>query len=183
MSAACAQAIEAGGLPGLEDRAQIDAVLDTLMATDWAVYSKPCITRTETVVEYLGRYSHRLALSDARLLDFTDGEVDLAYKDYRDGQRKVLHLQAGELLRRYLPHVLPKGFMRITHFGFLANRCRRERLEQIREAIAAREAEPEQVSESSHHREASFDDWPCPSCRQGRLRVVGLLASKPWRGG
>jgi hypothetical protein len=177
------QAIEAGRLPRIEDRVQIDTVLDTLMATNWAVYSKPSITHTETVVAYLGRYSHRIALSDARILDFTDGQVDLAYKDYRDGQRKVLHLQAEELLRRYLLHVLPRGFMRIRHLGFLTNRCRRERLGQIREAIVARETKPEQATESSDHREASFDNWPCPSCRQGRLRVVDLLAPKPWRGG
>jgi hypothetical protein len=103
------QAIEAGHLPRIQDGAQIAAVLDALMATDWAVYPKPCITHTETVVAYLGRYSHRIALSDARILNFTDGQVDLAYKDHRDGRNTVMHLEAEGLLLRYLFHVLPKG--------------------------------------------------------------------------
>jgi hypothetical protein len=163
------QAIEAGRLPRIEDSAQIDAVLDALMATDWAVYSKPCITHTETVVAYLGRYSHRIALSDARILNFTDGQVDLAYKDYRDGQNKVMHLDAEELLRRYLLHVLPKGFMRCRHFGFLANRCRRQRLAQIRAAIAARAAE--RAREPCENTETPFDGWPCPTCRHRPQRL------------
>jgi len=175
------EGIEAGRFPRIEDRAQIDAVLDALMATNWVVYSKPCITHTETVVAYLGRYSHRIALSDGRILAFTDGQVDLASKDYRDGQNKVMPLDAEELLRRYLLHVLPKGFMRCRHYGFLANRCRRERLAKIREAIAVRAAEP--VSESDEHSEAPFDGWPCPNCRQGRLRIVGLITPRPSRGG
>jgi hypothetical protein len=175
------QGIEAGRFPRIEDSAQIDAVLDALMATEWAVYSKPCITHTKTVVAYLGRYSHRTALSDGRILAFTDGQVDLAYKDYRDGQNKVMPLDAEELLRRYLLHVLPKGFMRCRHYGFLANRCRRQRLGQIRAAIAARAAE--RAREPCENTETPFDGWPCPTCRQGRLQVVGLIAPRPSRGG
>jgi hypothetical protein len=97
-----------------------------LQVLDWpqfdaVIISKPCLTRTETMVDYLGRYSHRIALSDARILDVKDGQVDLAYKDYRDGRHKVMMLDNEEPLRRFLLHVLPKGFMRIRHFGFLAN--------------------------------------------------------------
>jgi hypothetical protein len=175
------QAVEAGRLERIQDAAQIDALLDTLMATDWVVYSKPCLTHTETVVTYLGRYSHRIALSDARILGFTDGQVELAYKDYRDGQNKVMNLEAEELLRRYLLHVLPKGFMRIRSFGFLANRCRRERLTQIREAIETRAAH--KASEPSEENDTPFDGWPCPHCRQGRMRVIGLFPPRPWGGG
>jgi hypothetical protein len=80
------------------------------------------------VVAYLGRYGHSIALSHARILDFANGQVVLAYKDYRDGRNKVMRLDAEELLRRYLLHVLPKGFMRCRHYGFLANRCRHQRL-------------------------------------------------------
>jgi len=175
------QAIEAGRLTRIKDAAQIDAMLDALMDTDWVVYSKPCLTHTQTVVSYLGRYTHRIALSDARILDFTDGQVALAYKDYRDGRDKVMRLEAEELLRRYLLHVLPKGLMRVRHFGFLANRCRRERLGQIRVAIDAQQTE--KASEPSDNNEMPFDGWPCPNCRQGRLRVIGLIAPRPWGGG
>ena len=82
------------------------------MATDWVVYSKPCLVHTETVVDYLGRYSHRIALADSRIRDFDGESVELSYKDYRDGdRRKVMTLTGEELLRRFLLHVLPKGFM------------------------------------------------------------------------
>jgi hypothetical protein len=172
------QALEAGHLTRIKDAAQIDAMLDALMAIDWVVYSKPCITHTESVVAYLGRYSHRTALSDGRILAFTDGQVELAYKDYRDGCNKVMNLEGEELLRRYLLHVLPKGFMRCRHFGFLANRCRGERLAQIRKAIEAEEA-----CEPSAENDTSFDGWPCPHCHQGRLRVIALIAPRPWGGG
>ena len=119
------QTIQDGKLPCLEDPRSIKAMLDRLMATDWVVYSKPCITQTETVVDYLRRYSHRIALSDSRILSLDDDRVQLDYKGYRDGDRhKVLTLTGEELIRRFLLHVLPKGFMRIRHFGFLANRCR-----------------------------------------------------------
>jgi hypothetical protein len=74
------QAIEAGGLPRLSDPKAIDRVLDTLMGTEWVVYSKPCLVHTETVVDYLGRYSHRTALSDSRLLSFDGESVELRYK-------------------------------------------------------------------------------------------------------
>ena len=98
------------------------------MGKEWVVYSKPCLGRTETVVDYLGRYSHRVALSDSRLLSFDGESVELAYKDYRDGGQKTMTLTGEELVRRFLLHVLPKGFMRVRHFGFLANRCRARRL-------------------------------------------------------
>ena len=143
------------------------------MATEWVVYSKPCLARTETVIDYLGRYSHRIALSDSRLLGFDGESVQLAYKDYRDGNRhKVMTLSAEELLRRFLLHVLPNGFMRVRHFGFLANRCRARRLTQIREALAAPPPAPAEGEESP----APFGGYPCPKCRQGHLRVTATLA-------
>ena len=167
------QAIAAGRFERLKDSAEIDAVLDALMGTEWVVYSKPCLGRTETVVDYLGRYSRRIALSDARVLAVDDGQVDLAYKDYRDGHNKVMSLSAEELLRRFLLHVLPKGFMRIRHFGFLANACRRRRLGQIRAAITAKEA-----GTSEQTRTEDAHERPCPTCRRGRLRVVGEIAPR-----
>ncbi|MCF7992761.1 MAG: transposase [Thiohalocapsa sp.] len=103
------------------------------------------------------------------------GRVELAYKDYRDGRNKVLHLADTELLHRFLLHVLPKGFMRIKHFGFLANRCRRARLAQIRAALAAdaaRETERDEDAQAA----PEDDDWPCPACREGRPRVIGRIA-------
>jgi hypothetical protein len=153
---------------------EVDRVLKALMGTEWVVYSKPCLARTETVVDYLGRYSHRIALSDSRLLGFDGKSVDLSYKDYRDGdRRKVMTLTGEELLRRFLLHVLPKGFMRVRHFGFLANRCRTRRLEEIRTALAA--APPPAATQEAAPT-VPFDGYPCPKCRTGRLRVTAHLA-------
>jgi len=151
------------------------------MATDWVVYSKPCLTHTETVVDYLGRYSHRIALSDHRILAIDADRVQLDYKDYRDGDRhKVLTLSGEELIRRFLLHVLPKGFMRIRHFGWLANRCRAKRLAEVRAAINA--PPPEETSEDRQE-PASFDGYPCPFCRQGHLRIIAVLPPKRMTGG
>ena len=176
-------AFTAGRLKRIEDPAQVAAMLATLMATEWVVYSKACITHTETVVDYLGRYSHRIALSDRRLLAFEDGRVDLTYKDYRDGGKKVMHLQGEELLRRFLLHVLPKGFMRIRHFGFLANRCRARRLGQIREAIAAQEGAAIVLRQTSGERQADTAPRPCTRCRKGRLQVIAQIAARTRPGG
>ncbi len=176
------QQIQDGKLPRLKDPAQIGALLDTLMAADWVVYSKPCLTHTETVVDYLARYSHRIALSDARILSLDDDEVQLDYKDYRDGSRhKVLTLAGEELIRRFLLHVLPKGFMRIRHFGFLSNRCRTARIEEIRAAIDGAQQPPEATADAE--RPAPFDGYPCPLCRKGRLRITAHLAPKRFNGG
>jgi len=170
------RAVTDGRFKRINDPVQVDAMLDTQMATDWVVYSKPCITRTETVVDYLGRYSHRIALSDRRILAFAHGRARLAWKDYRDGRHKVMDLDGTELLRRFLLHVLPQGFMRVRHYGFLANRCRRARLGQIRQAIAAQAAVPKPQTDALGGAGASDDTRPCPRCRTGRLRVVAALA-------
>ncbi len=155
--------------------AEVDRILNALMGTEWSVYSKPCLARTETVVDYLARYSHRIALADSRILGFESGEVTLSYKDYRDGdRRKVMTLSGEELLRRFLLHVLPKGFMRIRHYGFLANRCRAKRLRQIRSALEVPDPEPVEPQEDTGT--GAFDGYPCPKCRSGRLHIAGRIA-------
>ena len=173
------RAVADARLKRIEDPVQVDAMLDTLMATEWVVYSKPCLTRTETVVDYLGRYSHRIALSDQRILAFEHGKVQLAWKDYRDGRRKVMDIDGAELLRRFLLHVLPKGFVRVRHYGFLANRCRRARLVQIRQAIAVPSDAPKSLTAVCANAAAGDDSRPCPRCRTGPLRVVAELAPRP----
>jgi hypothetical protein len=174
------RAIEQGRL-GQLDPAQVDPLLAELMRVEWNVYSKPCLGHTETVVDYLGRYTHRIGFSDQRLRTLEDGQVGLDFKDYRDGgAHKTLMLSGEELIRRFLLHVLPKGFMRVRHFGFLANRCRAERLDAIRRAIE--EETPTQRPENSAA-PAPFDGYPCPKCRQGRLRIVAELVPQRLDGG
>jgi len=144
------------------------------MQKDWVVYSKPCIAYIDTVVDYLARYSHRIALSDSRLLDGTEGQVQLRYKDYRDHDRhKVMSLSGEELIRRFLLHILPKGLMRIRYYGFLANRCRKAKLAQIRQAIGQAE---EQAKETEPAEGEPYDPYRCPHCGEGRLQRVVMLA-------
>ena len=163
-------AYASGALHRISDPGEIDTCLDRLMQTDWVVYTKPWLTHPETVVDYLARYSHRIAISDSRILGIEDGEVEVSYKDYRDGNRwKVMSLKGEELIRRYLLHVLPKGLMRIRHFGFLANRCRKAKLARIRHLLAQ---EPEAVAVDEKRTEPGATlNWLCPKCHQGHLHI------------
>lgn len=179
MVSALRAAYEQGELARLKEPAQVDAVLDGLMHTDWVVYTKAWLTRTETVVTYLARYSHRIAISDRRILSIADGEVDVSYKDYTDAKRwKVLTLTGEELIRRFLLHVLPKGLMRIRHYGFLANRCRKARLAQIRALLGkAPKADAGDETTNDRHDENS---WLCPKCHHGPLQLI-FYADAPIR--
>jgi hypothetical protein len=147
------------------------------------VYPKPCVNHTERVVEYLARYSHRIAISDSRIIHVDDEHVTFRYQDYRDGNRhKVMTLEGEEFLRRFLLHVLPKGLMRIRHFGFLANHARKVKLAQIRTALAQGGQQTSCV-ETADEAAGTFDGYPCPECGIGRLRLVGSLAPLRFEGG
>lgn len=156
-------------------------MLSRLMAADWVVYSKPCLTHTEVIVDYLARYSHRIALTDGRIRTLNGEQARLDNQDCRDGGRhKILNLSGKELIRRFLLHVLPKGFMRIRHFGFLANRCRSAHLRKIRTTIdAAPSPEPTEAAETP----TPFAGYPCPACRQGRLQISAVRVPQRLEGG
>ena len=112
-------------------------LLRQLRATDWVVYSKPPFGGPEQVLKYLARYTHRVAISNRRLLSFQQGQVSLRCKDYRRGGRsRTLVLQQQEFIRRFLLHALPTRFVRIRSYGFLANRCRRQKLALCRRLLA-----------------------------------------------
>ena len=123
---------------------QIAAWVKTLYRNDWVVYVKPPFGGPAQVLKYLARYTHRVAISNGRLVNFEQGRVTFRYKDYADDSRhKSLTLDAVEFLRRFVQHVLPKGFVKIRHGGLLGNRHRAERLELCRRLLfvtAAREA-------------------------------------------
>lgn len=182
MVSALRAASRQGELPGITQPGDIDDTLASLMQTHWVVYSKPCLAHTDTVVAYLGRYSHRIAIHDRRILGLEDGQIAFRYKDYRDHDRvKVMRLSGTEFVRRFLLHVLPKGFMRLRHFGFLANRGRSEKLTRIRSALA-RGAEPPAVP-AEVTPETPFAGYPCPKCHHGRVQVLYPLAPLRWEGG
>jgi len=184
MVSALRNAADNGQLHRITRPGEIDRVLDQLMKTAWVVYGKPCLNKPETVIQYLGRYSHRTALSDGRLIAMEDHAIRFRYTDYRDNQNKVMALKPEEFLRRFLQHVLPKGFMRIRHYGWLANACRAKKLEQIKAAIAAQEAEASaEISEPLRENPQSAETWPCPCCKTGRMRVCETLPPMRLEGG
>ncbi|MCH5375082.1 MAG: IS91 family transposase, partial [Planctomycetes bacterium] len=117
----------------------------TLRRKAWIVYSKRPFAGPEKLLDYLGRYTHRVAISNHRLLSLQDGQVTFAYRDRRDGDRKkTRQLPAEEFVGRFLKHILPDGFMRIRHYGLLANRTKKERLAACRQVLAAVTPEPQE---------------------------------------
>ena len=124
-------------LEELQAPAAFARYLAPMRKTEWVVYAKPPFGGPQQVLEYLGRYTHRVALSNNRLIDFADDQVRFRWKDYRHESRpKVMQLAADEFIRRFLLHVLPSGFQRIRHFGFLANRYRAVKLERCRQLLS-----------------------------------------------
>ena len=122
-------------LAHLAEPRAFSAYLAPLWQLDWVVDSKRPFAGPEQVLRYLSRYTHRIAISNNRLVDINDGKVQFRWKDYRDGNRqKLMTLDADEFIRRFLLHVLPDGFQRIRYFGFLANRYRAEKLRSLQGA-------------------------------------------------
>jgi predicted Zn-ribbon and HTH transcriptional regulator len=145
----------------------------------WVVYAKKPFGSPEKVLDYLGRYTHRVALSNDRIVKVENGEVTLSYRDRKDGNRKkTIPLEAHEFIRRFLLHVLPDGFMRIRHFGFLANRSKKQALTQCRKLLKLDRALPEIPKQSALDllRELTGVDLSrCPSCQKGTMIVVAEL--------
>jgi len=148
----------------------------------WNVYSKPSLAGPEHVIAYLGRYVHRIAISNERILHYEDGKVTFRYKDRADGDRqKTETLEATTFLRRFLLHVLPHGFVRIRYFGLLAHARRRAALEQCRRllgvTVPASPAPDEQAARERLQALVGVDRTVCKLCSQGRLRIVEILPS------
>ena len=176
------QAYQQGKLNRITRPQEVDRLLDRLMGIDWLVYTKPWLHDAETVVGYLSRYTHRTAISDSRIGAISAGEVEVSYKDYQDNNRwKTMHLPGEELIRRFLLHVLPKGLMRIRHYGFLANRCRKQKLAQIRQWLG--QVGGRAAADESESTVAKSNDWPCPKCHRGQMRIRPALSPIRLTGG
>ena len=137
------------------------------------------------MLDYVGRYTHRVAISNNRLLDIAGGKVTFRYKDYRhDAQQKTMTLEAEEFIRRFLLHVLPEGFQRIRYYGFLANRYREQKLARCRYLLSM--PAPTASGGSKDYREryeelTGSSLWQCPVCHQGRMLVIEILPRSPHR--
>jgi hypothetical protein len=170
----------AGATAALATPAGFDSFLEEQDSKDWVVYTKPPFGSPEQVLKYLARYTHRVAISDRRILGIHDDGVTFSYRDNLRGPQ-VMTLGGVEFLRRFLLHVLPTGFVRIRYFGLLANRVRVENLERCRALLAADVSvtvhapptEPAAPSPAAEERDR------CPYCGVGRLRAVAVLAAIP----
>lgn len=161
---------------------EIDDTLNTVMKKDWVIHTKPHIKKPETVIAYLARYTYRTAISLSRIISVDDSTVYFKWKDYRDNQQKIMPLEGGEFLRRFLLHILPKGFMRIRHYGYLANRVRVEQLKKIRDWISEEKpANPKLMQRFMSATTPVEALIPCPVCKTGRLFLRGLILSEKER--
>jgi hypothetical protein len=162
-------------------RARGTALLREAVAQPWVVYSKPPMTGPQQVLRYLGRYTHRIAISNARLLSFANGHVRFRYRDRCHGNRLgILSVSGSEFARRFLLHVLPKRFVRLRHYGLLANAHRSTRLAQVRLCLGAPTgARPLPVPAESwrelYLRVIGREPDRCPACARGTLRIVATL--------
>jgi hypothetical protein len=152
-------------------------LIDSLYSKKWVVHLKEAIKRSEYVLEYLGRYTHRVAISNHRLVSFEDGQVIFTYKNRKTEQVQQTTIEAVEFIRRFLLHALPNGFVKIRHYGFLANRNRRKNLSKISQLhalpqigkIAEKSVEEMMLSLTGN------DINLCPSCTKGKMQVIGEI--------
>jgi hypothetical protein len=166
----------------LDDDTSVPRLCDKLCSRDWVVYAKPPFAGPERVLAYLGAYTHRIAISNHRILSIQQNRVAFRYRDSADGNKqKVMHFDILEFIRRFLLHVLPRGFVRIRHYGLLANRNRIEKIARCRDLLAA--PKPEEATQQTRRERLleriGVDIERCPACGEGRMAIVAEIDRLP----
>jgi len=170
-----------GSLERLGAPGAFAALMKTCRRMEWVVYAKPPFGGPEQMLDYLGRYTHRVAISNERLIRLQDGRVTFRWKDYKQpNKQKLMTLEAGEFIRRYLMHVLPLGFVRIRHFGWLANTHREQKLALCRKLLGVEPPEKQQEASAENADTSSAGLTGesltiCPACRQGHMVVIEII--------
>jgi len=172
-----------GVVADLSDQEVFTGLLDKLMAKEWCVYSKKPFNGAKGAVDYLAKYVYKTAISNNRISSCDDGKVAFDWRDYSDNNKiKLMKLDAHEFIRRFLTHVLPSGFIRIRSFGFLANSCKKKKLQEIlkllNQAPKTTKDLPSPKKESIKElmiRLMGIDIDLCPKCKSGRLRTIKSL--------
>jgi hypothetical protein len=168
-----------GQLADLAESARFHAWLRKSKKTEWVVYAKPPFGGPEHVLKYLARYTHRVAISSNRLLSLDNGRVTFRWRDSRHGNRtQSMTLDAVEFIRRFLMHILPSKFVKIRHFGFLANRNRSSALALCRQHLNASSPAHYPAAIVSSEQQSAVERR-CPVCQVGVLRVVEWLLAHP----
>lgn len=171
-----------GHLEPLRERRTFTRHCSMLKKRKWVVYAKRPLAGPQQVLDYVGRYTHRVAISNNRLLDIQNGQVSFQWKDYRmGGHVKTMTLSAEEFIRRFLLHVLPSGIQRIRYYGLLGNRYRREKLGQCRRLLGMRQPDQQGAAGVEQDYRDRYEDLTgsslrqCPQCQCGRMVLVAIL--------
>lgn len=187
-----------GKLADIKGPVQFDRFLTPLYQKDWVVNVQKPMGNPEKILEYLSRYVFRIAITDRRILKVKDGKVHFSWKDYRTNSFRQMKLDTDEFIRRFLLHVLPKGFFKVRYYGILSSRYRKQNIGTARQLLAqeAENIKEETLEDGDHIWEKQDTVWEeilgliknyrqpnCPACKKGRLRFAGLVKDVPWEPG
>jgi hypothetical protein len=167
-----------GNLQHIQDTKTLNDYLRPIYQKEWVVYSKPPFGGPQQVIEYLGRYTHRVAISNDRILTLENDRVRFRYKDYSDGaKQKIMTVAADEFIRRFLLHILPRGLHKIRYYGLMATRNRKTLLTQARQQLGQPPIEPPAHTRWHELLEkiTGKDPFQCPKCQEGRMQYKYLL--------
>ena len=148
------------------------SIIDKVWAKDWVVYCEPSFADADRVIRYLGKYTHRVAISNQRIQNIDKKSVSFFYKDYRDGEkRKLTRLTGIEFLRRFAMHILPKGFVKIRYFGILSNRYGKQTIMYRKPQVIIKD----ETTQERIFRLTGFDVYKCPFCKNGQMRTIEII--------
>lgn len=170
-----------GNLKLMNQQQNFQKLLDELYKKEWVVYCKPPFSNSEQILEYLGRYTHRVAISNNRITDIENGKVTFRWRDYKNGnQNKTMQLDAFEFIRRFLLHILPDKFVKIRHYGILSNRTRKTKIKRCQEILSTKDrGQAETIldlkSLESETQKNNFEK--CPVCGNGIMIVKEVLCN------
>lgn len=176
-----------GKIESINDVTEFKKLMNALYSKKWITYCKQPFDGPEEVINYLGRYTHRVAISNHRIKSTEGGEVTFSYKDYRDGSKtKEMTLEAGEFIRRFLLHVLPDNFYKIRYYGILSSRNKKTKLTQCRQILGVKESNVEETGASKNWKEILYeltgvDVTQCPECKKGKMILVETMMARSSR--
>ena len=187
-----------GKLAPIKGPVQFVRFLTPLYAKEWVVNIQKPLGKPEKILAYLSRYVFRIAITDRRILEVKDGKVRFSWKDYRTGRFREMKLDIDEFIRRFLLHVLPKGFFKVRYYGIFSSRYRKQNIETAKRLLAqeAENKKEEALEAGARVWEKQDTVWDgiveliktcrrpnCPACKKGRLRFAGIVKDVPWEPG
>ena len=167
-----------GNTAGFGKKQTFEQLIQSLSKVKWIAYAKSPFSGPEQVLEYLGRYTHRVAISNNRIVSIDNGKVTFTYRDRKQNETRGMTIDADEFVRRFLLHILPKGFMKIRYFGFLAHKNKKHAIPLLRKLINPEAKLPEKVKETVQEmmlRVIGSDITCCPKCKKGKMIIIKNL--------